>query len=74
MISNSDIKSIIAETFNLNVEDVSDSAAMGSLRGWDSIGHLNLMQSLSEQCNKEVPFDQVTELVDLKALVHFFNA
>lgn len=68
-----EIKLVLAETLNLEASEISDDAAMGQLTGWDSLGHLNIMSALGERFDKEVPFEQITELGDLKSLVEYFQ-
>lgn len=73
MITIDEIKLVLAETFSLKPEEIPDDAAMGQLNGWDSLGHLNIMSELQRRYNREIPFEKITELGNLKSLVDFLK-
>jgi len=67
------VKEVLAETSNQAPETISSENEMGSLPGWDSVGHLNILQKLSDHFGKEVPFDQLTELTTVQKIITFFS-
>ena len=66
------IKNALAEALSTESSQIPDNAAMGLLSGWDSIGHLTVMSHLGAHFGKDVPFDQITELIDIPSLEKFF--
>ena len=66
------IKEALAQALSLESSQIPDDATMGQLSGWDSIGHLTVMSHLGSHFGKEVPFDQITELIDIPSLEKFF--
>jgi len=66
------IKEVVAHVLGLSADELSDNAAMGTVPGWDSIGHLNILATVAEHCGAEVPFGEITELIDLKSIEKYF--
>jgi len=66
------IKEIVAHVLGLSVDELPDNAAMGTVPGWDSIGHLNILAAVAEHRGAEVPFSEITELIDLKSIEKYF--
>lgn len=67
------IRKIIAEALSLPLERITPQAAMEVLTEWDSIGHLNILAALEQHFGKEVPFDLITELTDVRSLQRYFG-
>ena len=68
------IKEVIAQVLDLTVDELPNNAAMGNIPGWDSIGHLNILSAVAEHCGVEVPFGEITELIDLPSIEKYFLA
>jgi acyl carrier protein len=68
------IREIIAKTCAVPLDQILADSCMGQVPGWDSIGHLSILAELSHHFGKEVPFDMITELTDVKALEVFFSS
>jgi acyl carrier protein len=66
------IKSALARALSIDETQIPDHATMGQFSGWDSIGHLTVMSQLGSEFGKEVPFDKITELIDIESLEKFF--
>ena len=64
---------LVAKILNIDPATLRADSQMGGVPGWDSIGHLNLMQALGDHFEKAVPFEQLTELGNLQAIADFFN-
>ncbi|MGH7286356.1 MAG: acyl carrier protein, partial [Polyangiaceae bacterium] len=43
------VRKVIAETFRVPAENVPADAAMGSVAGWDSMGHMQLVVALEKE-------------------------
>lgn len=53
------IRSIIAEVFRLNVEDLPASPDPDNIERWDSLGHLKLITRLGEEFHVDIPQDKL---------------
>lgn len=42
------VKQLVASALGVSVGRIGDDAARGGLRGWDSIGHVNLIAALED--------------------------
>ena len=62
------VQDIIAETFQLAPEDVTDDLEFGVSHEWDSITHMNLMLALEEAFGISIPDDTVVELTTCRAV------
>jgi acyl carrier protein len=67
------VKQVLAEVSGQSPDSFEPSTEMGSVPGWDSVGHLTILQKLSDHFEKEVPFDQLTELTSVSKISAFFS-
>ena len=72
-ISHSDIRQlvrdVIAKTFKLSSEDSGGELRMGSVPGWDSLGHMRLVVELEEEFGVSFPTYLLPEILDADSIV-----
>lgn len=61
---------IVATTFEIPLETVTEEMAVGSIPQWDSLGHLGLISAIEEGYN--VSFD-VDELFEVETVSDFIK-
>lgn len=61
-------KSLLAEVFQLPVENIPDDAAIGSLSQWDSLGHMRLLLALEAELETTLDTEMVLQLDSLKMI------
>ena len=64
---------IVADVTGQPLEALGLGSKMGECPGWDSMGHLSIIQKTSDALGREIPFDQLTELDEVAKLIAFFD-
>jgi acyl carrier protein len=64
MITNQDnsferVRNVVARTFKVSPEIVTQEASLGQLPGWDSFGHLTLMMEVEQEFSVRFPTDAI---------------
>ena len=63
------VRKTIIRTFNVAPDDQSRELRMGSLPGWDSLGHMRLVVELEEEFGVSFPTYLLPEILDLDSIV-----
>jgi acyl carrier protein len=63
------VRKTIIRTFNLSPEDGNRELRMGSLPGWDSLGHMRLVVELEEEFGVSFPAYLLPEILDMDSIV-----
>ena len=63
------VRKTILRTFNLSREDGMRDLRMGSLPGWDSLGHMRLVVELEEEFGVSFPAYLLPEILDVDSIV-----
>ena len=63
------VRKTILRTFNLSEKDAAKDLRIGSLPGWDSLGHMRLVVELEEEFGVSFPAYLLPEIVDLDSIV-----
>jgi acyl carrier protein len=63
------VRKTIIRTFSVAPEDQSRELRMGSLPGWDSLGHMRLVVELEEEFGVSFPTYLLPEILDLDSIV-----
>jgi acyl carrier protein len=71
MTTNDDVLNFIQEI--LELEEIDLTTAMGSVFGWDSLKHVELILGISEKFNIEIPPDRIGELTQVSAIIDFLK-
>lgn len=62
------LKTLIAELFRVQEEEISDSLAMADLDVWDSLKHMELIVAIEETFDVELTFDEIVAMQNLKEI------
>ena len=57
----------------LRLPQLGPDAAMGSVRGWDSLRHVQLLIELERVCDVEIPPDQYGSLISVESIAGFLR-
>lgn len=67
------IDALIAETLKIRTDEVSEDLEYGSIEGWDSLSHVNLMLKLEATYDVEIDEDAMVELTTVRAIKEFIR-
>jgi acyl carrier protein len=62
------LETILAKTFRLPVEKITDNLSMKNLEIWDSLMHMDLIISLEEFYGFELSMDEIMNMVDVATI------
>jgi len=62
------LRNLMAEAFQVSLDEITLDLAFGDLPQWDSMGHMELMMRLEEAYGIEVSAESISELVSLPAI------
>jgi acyl carrier protein len=63
-----DLKTVIASTFEVPEDQITNDCSSGKIPQWDSIGHLNLILALEERFKISFTVDEIMALRDVTAI------
>jgi acyl carrier protein len=63
----------MAATFHVPAEEIPDNAAPENVKGWDSLGHIELMLALEMEFGVPLPTEAIIDLVSLEAIEGFLR-
>ncbi len=64
-----EVKSAIAEALNVNKELITDTLSIGGIPEWDSMGNLNVIQTIEARFGIDIPMEDLFELTSVKSIV-----
>ena len=64
----SEVKSQIAATFEISVEQVADDSSGQTIEQWDSVGHINLVMALEQKFGVSFTMEEIMQLRDVRAI------
>ena len=64
----SDLKAVIALTFNVSEDQITDDCSGATIPQWDSIGHLDLILALEERFQVSFTVDEIMTMRDATAI------
>lgn len=59
------VKEILAKTFRVKVENISDETTMESLDTWDSLTHMEMIANLESELGVEFNGDEIAEMFNV---------
>lgn len=62
------IRSIVARVFNVAPDSLSDDSSADTVKGWDSVGLLDLVDALSDELDIELEPEDILEMETLAAI------
>jgi len=63
------VKKIMAEVFEININDIEDDASQKTISAWDSMDHLNLIVELEEKFDICLEPEEIGEMITLEIIV-----
>ena len=64
-----EIRKFIADTLNVSVSEIIDSAEIGEIEGWDSIHQLMIVSGLEEKYKIHFSEDDVFDMVSIGSII-----
>lgn len=61
-------KTILAEIFNMPIEEVKDDASIENVDDWDSLAHVQVITRLEIILNRPLDVDELIETVNLQGI------
>lgn len=68
-----EVKEVIAPIIGVPAAQIPDDASIGSLPGWTSLTHLELMLVLESRFNLKIPAAQMLKLQSLREIVSYIQ-
>lgn len=62
------VRKIIAKTFRIREEDITDKTTMEEIDTWDSLTHMELIVNLESELNIEFDGDEIAEMISVGAI------
>lgn len=62
------IQIVVAEIFKVPLEQVNLEMKPGDIPGWDSLGHITLLETLQERFELEIPLERALQASTLAEL------
>ncbi len=62
------VRQLLAETFDLPLEEIPGNLAFGDLPQWDSMGHMNIIMALEERFGIEASAETISALTSVEAI------
>jgi acyl carrier protein len=63
----------VAEALSVDPNEISPESEQGDLPEWDSVGHIELLMTLSNQYGKAISPSIIPELISIHDLFDFFH-
>jgi acyl carrier protein len=67
------VQTLLAEVFEVPIQQVTPELEFGDLPQWDSLGHMDLMMRLEERFGVEISTETIAELVSLPAICDYLQ-
>src|ERR1041384_426658 len=68
------VKQVLASALGISVERVGDDAERGKLRGWDSVGHVDIVTALEDHFAVQLDDAEVLRMTSLPEIVAVLRA
>ena len=62
------LRSLLADAFQVSIDEITPELAFGDLPQWDSMGHMELLLRLEEVYGIEIDAESIAELVSLPVI------
>jgi acyl carrier protein len=67
------VQTLLAEVFEVPIQQVTPELEFGDLPQWDSLGHMDLMMRLEERFGVEISTETIAELVSVPAICDYLQ-
>ncbi|MEN9391246.1 MAG: hypothetical protein RL017_544 [Pseudomonadota bacterium] len=68
------IRNVVANTFKINLEDITDRLEYQSIAAWDSLNHISLMLALEEEFKIKIDENMVLHLSSISKIYQFMQS
>jgi acyl carrier protein len=68
------VRAIFEELFGIDPASLTDDSSPDTVKGWDSLQHINLIASLEEQLGIALTDEQVVEMLSFGLIVEIAHA
>ena len=62
------IKSIMASVFKVKLDDIDENSTPNSIKEWDSLTHMNLIDALEEEFDIKLDEDEIASMVSFSII------
>jgi acyl carrier protein len=62
------LKSLFADVFDIQEDEVEDESSPDTIKSWDSLKHLQLILTLEDTFNISITADETTEILSFSAV------
>jgi acyl carrier protein len=62
------VAALVAQTLDMNREEVGPDSSMSNILSWDSVGHMNICLAMEEQFGKVFDPDSVATATSVRSL------
>ena len=67
------LKEIIADTFDLDEDEINDEMTSDSVERWDSLNHLRLVTALEDEFGIQLTMDEVNAMIGYPKIVELVS-
>lgn len=67
------LKSVMAEAFNINDDQIEETSSIETLAEWDSLAHLKLIVGIEQAFGIQVEEDQIVNLNSFPAILQYLE-
>ena len=68
-----ELKKMLAGIFKAREDEITDSATINDIPGWDSISHMDLVLSLEKTFPIRLDGDEIADMQSVKAVLEILN-
>ncbi len=62
MVNEADLQQVMADIFNVSIDEITAESSMENIENWDSIRHMNLVIALEEAFSIEIPDEDAANI------------
>jgi acyl carrier protein len=67
------VRQILADIFNVALEQLEAGSSPDTIENWDSVNHLNMVIALEQEFGVEIAPEEVEQLLTFQAICEFLN-
>ena len=67
------VRSLLAEAFELPVDEIPPNLEFGGIKKWDSMGHMEIMLRLEAEFSIELDTDLIRQLTSIPEIVAYIE-
>lgn len=67
------VKQIIAQVLNVELDIITDDLSAGDIPEWDSVGNLAIISTIEQELELEFPLEDLFDLTSVKSIIDEVN-